>query len=527
MRRAAQTCDRGKDLLRWISTTAVLGLGVSGSPAAGAQPKDPEPEAPSEPPRDATAEATEPSAQQADRPERDAERNEFPRSASRPGTPLRSYDKHQRAPKVPADDARGLTQKPGWESEDYVLLPMRAVLFPAKLLVDIVFTPIEVMLTGIDRYKLIPRVIDFFYFDEDHTAGFYPTVASETGYGLSYGAKVFNKDVAGHAEELSFEGKFGGRYFQAYEAVFDGDRVGGSRFWLETRTRYEKQPGILFFGYGGEEESTGGSGLGPREANVGTRFQQERFLGVARIGGTLGERGGDLTQVGLFGVYNHRRFAGEQRDFPEPSIEQIYDTSRIRGFDEGVNSIELGLTVVHDTRDHELASSGSYLEVLGGAVLPADGYRYWHFGGELTGFIDLYRETRVLALRAALEGVAGHEDEIPFVELPRLGGVHDLRGYLTDRFRDKLSAVATAEYRYPIHQLLSGKLFVDSGNVGRDFDALFASPFDDWKVGAGGGFLIHTEEDVLLSIDLAYGDQFTFFVTTAPLEFFHKRERQL
>lgn len=459
-------------------------------------------------------------------PDKDPEGNDFPRSGSQPGTPLRSYEDREQSPAVPADEARGFREKPGWESEDYVLLPGRAVLFPAKLLIDIAFAPIEILLTGIDRYKVVDRVIDFFYFDEAHTAGFYPTIASETGYGFSYGAKVFDSDLAGHEEKLSFEGKFGGRYVQSYEAVFDGDRVGGSRLWLETRTRYEKEPAILFYGFGGEEQATSGAGFGPRDTNVGTRFQQERFLGMARAGGTLGEAG-ELTNVGLFGIYNHRRFAGEQRDFPEPSIEQVYDTSRITGFDGGVNTLELGLTVVHDTRDQELASSGSYLELLGGGVVPANGYRYWHYGAELTGFIDLYRKTRVLALRAALEGVAGDEANIPFIELPRLGGVHDLRGYLSDRFRDKLSAVATAEYRYPIHQVLSGKLFVDAGNVGRDYDTLFGSPFEDWKLGGGGGFLIHTEEDVILSLDLAYGEQFTVFVTTAPLEFFHKRSRQL
>lgn len=451
----------------------------------------------------------------------------FPTSGSKAGSPLHSYEERGSNPPKAAEDARGFTEEPGWESEDYVLFPARAVLFPARLLVDVVFTPIELLLAGIDRHKLVPRVVDFFYFDKAHTAGFYPSAAFESGYGLSFGAKIFDNDLAGHEETLSFAAQTGGRYVQSYEAVFEGDRVGGSRLWLENRTRYEVEPAILFFGLGGGDRTAAGGDLGPRDTNTAVRFQQERFLGLLSVGSTLGEQG-DLTKLGVTGIYNHRRFQNEQRSFPEPSIEDVYDTARIAGFDSGVNTLELDLSLIRDTRDNEFASSGSYAELLAGGVVPANGYHYWHVGAELTQFIDLYRKTRVLALRVAFEGVAGHEDEIPFVELPRLGGVHDLRGYLTDRFRDKLAGVATAEYRYPIHQLISGKLFVDAGNVGQNPNQLIgSSPFAAWKVGAGGGLLLHTEEDVLLSIDLAYGDQFTFFATTAPLQFFHKRSRQL
>ncbi|MCA9647927.1 MAG: hypothetical protein KC492_44855, partial [Myxococcales bacterium] len=130
-------------------------------PSAQAQPTDPaaEPAAPA--PDDEEPEPPPPQ-----KPKQDPEGNTFPRSGSQPGTPLRSYDESKQSPATRPDDAHGYTEKPGWESEDYVLLPARAVLFPAKLLVDIVFTPLEVLLTGIDRYAVVPRVIDLFYFDK-------------------------------------------------------------------------------------------------------------------------------------------------------------------------------------------------------------------------------------------------------------------------------------------------------------------------------------------------------------------------
>jgi len=106
--------------------------------------------------------------------------------------------------------------------------------------------------------------------------------------------------------------------------------------------------------------------------------------------------------------------------------------------------------------------------------------------------------------------------------------VQNLRGYVTDRFRDKLAAIGTVEYRYPIHELLAGALFVDAGRVGRNPKDLFGrEALKRWKLDAGGGLLLHTRESMLLGLDVAYGDGLTVFFTTAPIEFFHHRERQL
>lgn len=453
---------------------------------------------------------------------------EFPTSGSQPGTPLHEYDANASPSSGTAEEARSWAVEPGTESEDYLLFPPRALLFLPKVVLEVVFTPLEILLAGIDRNKVIPRVIDFFYFDDAHTAGWHPTIGAETGYGFTYGATVFHNDLMGHDESLSAAASFGGRYVQSYEAVFEGDRVGGSHVWLETRARYELQPATLFFGYGSQGKSAPPGNLGPRDANTAVRFRQERALGLLRLGTAVGNEG-DLTKLGGTAIYNHRVFGSERRSFPEPSIETVYDTAKIPGFDEHLNLLELDANLVRDTRDTAgLASSGTYFELLGGGLLPLNHFQYWHYGGEITQYFDLYRKTRVLVFRAAVEGVAGNEDEIPFVDMPRLGGAQDLRGYLADKFRDKVAAVGTIEYRYPIHELLSGKLFLDAGDVGRDFDDLFSpGPFEHWKVGGGGGLLLHSKDDVILSLDVAYGDQLTVFFTTAPLEFFHNRSKQL
>ena len=132
---------------------------------------------------------------------------------------------------------------------------------------------------------------------------------------------------------------------------------------------------------------------------------------------------------------------------------------------------------------------------------------------------------RILIGRIALEGVAGHDADIPFTELPRLGGAGLLRGYLTDQFRDRLAAIGTLEYHYPIHANLSGVLFVETGKVAEDYTALLGSGFRNfWHFGYGTGVLVHTDKSALFRIDVAYGDGFEVYFSTDLLNAFRNRE---
>ena len=291
----------------------------------------------------------------------------YPKSGSQQGSPVEAYEQRPQSSVASADRARGWSQEPGTDSADQALFAPRALLFVPKLAFELVFLPIQALLTVVDRHHVIPRVVDLFYFDRAHTAGFYPTVALETGYGLSYGAGVFHNDLFGHGEEIVASGSFGGRYVQAYQLRLEGDRMGGSRLWFESRARYEFQPGTLFHGIGDPGETAViPRSLGPRDASIATRFRQERFLGLLRLGGTLGAPG-DLTKVGGTAIYNHRVFGPEERSFDEPSIESVYDTSRITGFDDTVNTLELDANLIRDTREGgPQASSGTYLELLRG-----------------------------------------------------------------------------------------------------------------------------------------------------------------
>ena len=127
------------------------------------------------------------------------------------------------------------------------------------------------------------------------------------------------------------------------------------------------------------------------------------------------------------------------------------------------------------------------------------GQDYWRYGADLQRFIHLATGPRVLVLRAHVEGVTGDAD-LPFYQLPRLGGTTYLRGYASERFRDRIAAVASADYQFDLSRNLSARVFVDAGRVyagARDITT------EDMRVGYGIGFDINTESSFLARTSIA------------------------
>ena len=58
------------------------------------------------------------------------------------------------------------------------------------------------------------------------------------------------------------------------------------------------------------------------------------------------------------------------------------------------------------------------------------------------------------------EGVTGGRDDVPFTELPALGGPTYLRGYDLDQFRDRIAAFGSVAYEWDLSQWFAARLFV-------------------------------------------------------------------
>src|SRR5262249_4576058 len=134
---------------------------------------------------------------------------------------------------------------------------------------------------------------------------------------------------------------------------------------------------------------------------------------------------------------------------------------------------------------------------------------YTRFGLDVQRFFRLGVGPRVLQARLHGEMVTGAVDEVPFSDLPRLGGALLLRGYPWDRFRDRIAALGSLEYQWDLSDRITMSLFVDAGRV---YPSLADLTFDDMRVGFGTGLQMHNSRGFVTSVTFATSRDGGFFV---------------
>lgn len=129
---------------------------------------------------------------------------------------------------------------------------------------------------------------------------------------------------------------------------------------------------------------------------------------------------------------------------------------------------------------------------------------------DLQQFVPLLHGHRVLAFRAlAVLSDRSDGQAVPFYLSPTYGGLNVGRGYPTFRFRDRNLLALQTEYRYQINQLVSGAIFVDSGQVAPRVGAIAWSQF---KTTYGTGVRFGASGGAALRFDLAFGGEGTTFI---------------
>ena len=162
----------------------------------------------------------------------------------------------------------------------------------------------------------------------------------------------------------------------------------------------------------------------------------------------------------------------------------------------------VGPMFVADTRDNLFtASIGHYVRA----------FAIYH-GATTTSSFNFLRLTldprRFVTLRgrhiaAAQVFVDATTSDAPFTLMPMVGGSRRLRGYHEGRFRDRISAVAQAEYRFPVLWRVGGAAFAAVGGVGHSISDFST---DHIRASIGGGLRFRLNESgVTARIDYAVG----------------------
>jgi hypothetical protein len=438
-------------------------------------------------------------------------------------------------PPLPTEASGVATPEATPVGDDLLAVP-RAALFLPRWAVWAAAQPVRLGAWAYERYHL-GALYHRGLLNIDDSFGVVPTASLGGGYGVDLGVRAFDRDLFGAREQLRLSAAFGGQYDQAYGvALRSGDRFG--RIAIGVAARYERRPRDRFAGIGNEDLAPAPSPDAPPAmpidpamdaTAIDTRFRQD----VARVAANVDVAiAGPLSARGT-GAYLHRRF--DTVDGDARSIERSYDTGRLAGFADGSETVYVEAELRYDSRrpaslyeTKAIDATGWLASIHAGVATGVDGdpTDYQRYGAEVQRHIDLYRGSRVLSLRAMVDTVAGTDGrtdgKIAFTDLPRLGGLDDLRGYPADRFRDKAVALASAEYSWSLGNYFAAFGFVDAGRTARSVSELSTG---DLHAGYGGGLQMHTRLSFLGRLQIAAtpdGD-WAFQLALSPA--FGRRER--
>lgn len=362
----------------------------------------------------------------------------------------------------------------------------------------------------------IRRVKDILYF-YDKKFMWYPIVEFNSGFRTSYGAglnfknkdlRINSKAVLHDSNYYSYSSKV--KYHLSFSNVEWDNSVLGV---------IEKKDDRRFYGIGADPKND------PRNTFVGNhdygiytenRRKIQWESSVYKPGKSIG--------VSYLGYYQRRGFLDHGSG--NNDVREVFDHSRIPGFDAPVRQIYNELSLKVDTRDQKaVLSPGFRSEVYSGisAGLGKHNANLFRTGFDAAGFIPVIRRNRLIIPRVNADLVESMNDvPIPFSEYPRQ---HTFRGVSSREIirSDRISLVPSLEYKWPLSHMFNAHIF---------FDTLFVGPrvgsirWNDGIWATGVGLDLHYFKHELGRLELAGGSEGfqARFTIGKPLQTNHRKD---
>lgn len=383
----------------------------------------------------------------------------------------------------------------------------RGVLFVPKLAAAAVLSPVRGAFWADDRYRLEDLYYRVFY-NDDRTIGLFPTASYTSGFGLAAGAGFIDKELFGEHEKLALDATTGAVTGDTYRASVAGSFRTGQRIspWFELGldANFDRHPADPFYGIGnGDVTQPTGAPVNPqtddRAVETYHRYQEARVAVVGDV------RVIDGLHVLGTGALTDLRFGPSTTNM---SIDTVYAAPDLIGFATGVRHAYGELELRWDTRrrttpwePRDVHATGLLASAIAGRLHRLDGGTdFWRYGIEVQQYWRIASGPRLLGVRFHGSGVTGGRDEVPFTELPMLGGSSYLRGYPFERFRDRVAAFGSVQYQWDLSHLVDAYLFTD---VGRVFPALDQLTARGMRVGYGVGLELHGNHGFVVEGSLA------------------------
>ncbi len=368
-----------------------------------------------------------------------------------------------------------------------LLVVPKLVLLPPYLVWNYgIRTPLAALVTHAERKQWPSKIIDFFAFGPDRSAGIVPTALFDFGIKPSVGIFAFWNRALHPNNAANFHFGFWGPKWLNVTAN-DRFRVGPDAF-LTLGARFTRRPDMPFYGLGPntilEQRVRYTSNI--KEIGIGADVTPTSDTAAALL-----NEGADapparllrvLTRVGVrsadFSEGDTRGDSEGNIDDPRNNRDQGLLRAASRGgiaippgFDRGYVAPFERLEIQIDTRSRRPASQTGFKiigEVEHGADVRSAGGAAWiRYGGTAGAFWDVSRN-RTLGVTFTGLFADPLRGEVPFTEQVTFGGAMYMRGFLWNRLIGRSGAVATVQYNWPIWVFLDGTIQASLGNV---FDA--------------------------------------------------------
>lgn len=279
------------------------------------------------------------------------------------------------------------------------------------------------------------------------------------------------------------------------DLIYKDVGAGGGQYVLAGRVNWFKNPFRRLFGIGNQTSESDGSDY------------------------TSGETLVELT-AGINVNENVRLMLTEHfHDISvEPGIVNTLPQARVQFSQlpgmEGATIVGHKLTARYDTRDKQLISTrGTYVNLSfeGNQNFQQSEANWWvRTTLDARHLLPHYDGKLVFVARFFFDTVNGNTQNIPFYELPTLGGETTLRGFGQSRFIDDTALLFNFEERIPVTQFKAFDYLVDLEvapflDIGRVMSGFSTKDLQDFQVNPGTGLRILARPHVVGRLDVAYG----------------------
>lgn len=319
----------------------------------------------------------------------------------------------------------------------------------------------------------------------------FPILAYDTDIGFGYGLKSFFLNFLGVNESFDvilFNSTKGERWYRFVFSIPDFELRQGKvyPYSFDLVVDYDKWISNSFFGVGNN------SSFSDREYYTREPFEISLVLSRGFTSRFVGQLG-----VKYHSIKNHNFTDDSNLAVLPPDLNQgsaIYNSININfRFDSRNSFINPSKGLVFET-EAEFAPPILFSNV-----------SFNRFSGSIQYYAPIFHPEIVFASRFTFQALNG--EDLPVQVLLSIGGNKTLRGYVQDRYLDKVSALFNGEIRFPIYWRFYGIVGFDAGKVWGDIGKI---DLMSWATNPAFGLRFYMD-NFIVRADIGFSKETTGF----------------